>query len=92
MKWLPDVLDEHGPAARMIWLMHEPPTGTSLSSANPASAEWATAVRRFQPRLVVSEHDHRPPPARPAVASQAGTNGLCEHRSDVQTAAGLCGD
>lgn len=61
MKWLPDVLDEHGPAARMIWLMHEPPTGTSLSSANPASAEWATAVRRFQPRLVVSEHDHRPP-------------------------------
>jgi len=61
MAWLPDVLDEHGPAARMIWLMHEPPTGTSLSSANPASAEWGMAVRRFQPRLVVSGHDHRTP-------------------------------
>lgn len=61
MEWLSGVIDEHGAPARMIWLMHEPPAGTGLSAANMASAEWATAVRRFQPRLVVSGHDHRTP-------------------------------
>ena len=61
MEWLPGVIDEHGTAASMIWLMHEPPAGTGLSTANTASAEWATAVRRFKPRLVVSGHDHQTP-------------------------------
>ncbi len=61
MEWLPELIDEHGTAARTIWLMHEPPAGTGLSTANTASTEWATAVRRFQPRLVVSGHDHRTP-------------------------------
>lgn len=58
MEWLPDVMDEHGTAARMIWLMHEPPTGPGRRTAG---AEWGIAVRRFQPRLVVSGHDHRSP-------------------------------
>lgn len=61
MEWLPGVIDEYGTATRMIWLMHEPPAGTGLSTASTASAEWATAVRRFQPRLVVSGHDHQTP-------------------------------
>ena len=59
MEWLPGVIDEHGAPARMIWLMHEPPAGTGLSTADTANVEWATAVRRFQPRLVVSGHDHQ---------------------------------
>ncbi len=61
MEWLPGVIDEHGTAARTIWLMHEPPAGTGLSTAITANAEWATTVRRFQPRLVVSGHDHQTP-------------------------------
>lgn len=61
MEWLPGVVDEHGTAACTIWLMHEPPAGTGLSTAVTANIEWATAVRRFQPRLVVSGHDHQTP-------------------------------
>lgn len=61
MEWLPEVIHEHGTAARMIWLMHEPPAGTGLSTAITANDEWATAVRQFQPRLVVSGHDHQTP-------------------------------
>lgn len=61
MEWLSGVLDEHGAAARTIWLMHEPPAGTGLSTTITGNIEWATAVRRFQPRLVVSGHDHQTP-------------------------------
>ncbi|MEN9637923.1 MAG: hypothetical protein RL077_6327 [Verrucomicrobiota bacterium] len=37
MEWLPGVIDEHGTAARTIWLMHEPPTGTGRPSRRTSS-------------------------------------------------------
>jgi Icc-related predicted phosphoesterase len=62
--WLPKVLRPHLPAARALWLMHEPPYGTVLSEfKGPVSGqcEWRRAIGRFSPRLVVFGHDHNTP-------------------------------
>jgi Icc-related predicted phosphoesterase len=62
--WLPGVLQPHLPAARTLWLMHEPPSGTILSQLRgPLSGriEWRQAIGRFSPRLVIFGHDHRTP-------------------------------
>ena len=62
--WLPKIIHAHGPASRALWLMHEPPSGTPLStpfgpvSGNP---EWVGAIARFSPQLVLCGHDHVTP-------------------------------
>lgn len=63
-KWLPGVLGAYLPAARALWLMHEPPYWTPLSErSGPLSGrvEWRQAIKRFSPRLVVFGHDHLTP-------------------------------
>lgn len=63
-KWLDEVMRRHGPAARTLWLMHEPPAGTRLSEeVGPMAGriEWLAAVERHSPLLVVCGHDHRTP-------------------------------
>jgi len=62
--WLPQVVKKIGPAARTIWLAHEPPLGTPLSARSGPIAgnqEWSDAIHRFSPWLVVCSHDHRTP-------------------------------
>ena len=62
--WLPKLLDRVGPAARALWLMHEPPTGTPLSAEGSVvggNAEWRHAIELHAPQLVVFGHDHRTP-------------------------------
>lgn len=62
--WLPHLVRRIGPAARTLWLMHEPPTGTPLSvSSGPISGnrDWTNAIHRFSPRLVICGHDHLTP-------------------------------
>ena len=64
LNWLPDVLLPHGPAARTLWLMHEPPAGTPLSKAGSVvegNQEWVTAIEHYSPWLTVSGHDHITP-------------------------------
>ena len=62
--WLPALLKNHGDAARQLWVMHEPPTGTRLSAAGSVvegHAGWRDAIEEHQPRLVVCGHDHFTP-------------------------------
>jgi Icc-related predicted phosphoesterase len=59
--WLPHLLEDHGEAARQLWVMHEPPTGTRLSAAGSVVEGhpwWRDAIEEHQPRLVVCGHDH----------------------------------
>ena len=63
-KWLNALLSEHGDAARQLWIMHEPPTGTLLSA--PGSVVeghlwWRKAIEEHQPKLVICGHDHQTP-------------------------------
>ncbi len=54
----------YGEAARTLWLMHEPPRGTPLSSQVPAmegNQEWNDAIEEFSPLLTISGHDHYAP-------------------------------
>lgn len=63
-RWLPRLMRDHGPAARSLWLMHEPPIGTCLSAQTGFMAgnpEWRDAIERFLPRLVIFGHDHGTP-------------------------------
>lgn len=63
-EWLPEVILPTGRAARTLWLMHEPPSGTPLSkrgSVVEGNPEWVQAIKRFSPWLTISGHDHRTP-------------------------------
>jgi Icc-related predicted phosphoesterase len=63
-EWLPEVILPTGRAARTLWLMHEPPSGTPLSklgSVVEGNLEWVQAIERFSPWLTISGHDHRTP-------------------------------
>jgi len=60
-QWLPQLIRKYGPAARSLWLMHEPPVGTKLSSSTgnwAGNPEWRDTIERFLPRIVVFGHDH----------------------------------
>lgn len=62
--WLPKLLPPYQPAAKTLWLMHEPPYWTEISERlGPKSGhvEWRLAIERFNPRLVVFGHDHATP-------------------------------
>jgi Icc-related predicted phosphoesterase len=62
--WLPRLLADCGEAARQLWVMHEPPTGTRLSAAGSVvegHAWWRDAIEEHQPRMVVCGHDHGTP-------------------------------
>ena len=63
--WMPDIIRTFGPACRTLWLMHEPPSGTRLSSndGGPTSGHvaWREAIEKYFPRLVISGHDHSTP-------------------------------
>ena len=63
-EWLPEVILPAGPAARTLWLMHEPPSGTprsKMGSMVEGNPEWVPAIRRFSPWLTISGHDHLTP-------------------------------
>jgi Icc-related predicted phosphoesterase len=62
--WLPTLIEDHGDAARQLWVMHEPPTGTRLSTVGSVvegHAWWRDAIEEHQPRLVVCGHDYFTP-------------------------------
>ena len=62
--WLPNLLKQHGAAARTLWLMHEPPAYTKLCEPEGLMAgvdEWSEAIERYQPWLTISGHDHETP-------------------------------
>lgn len=57
---------KHGPPARALWLMHEPPFdgGTALATiAEPGTGcrEWFNLVDLYAPKLVIFGHDHHTP-------------------------------
>jgi Icc-related predicted phosphoesterase len=59
--WFKKLLADHGDAARRLWVMHEPPTGTQLSAAGSVVEGhrwWRDAIEEHQPDLVVCGHDH----------------------------------
>ncbi len=63
-EWFPKVVRRYGPAARTLWLMHEPPSGTRLSVATGPLAgndEWRDAITDYSPLLVICGHDHQTP-------------------------------
>lgn len=63
-RWFTPIAKTYGPASRFLWLMHEPPTGTSLSKATGVLAgniAWTAAIERFTPMLCVFGHDHETP-------------------------------
>lgn len=63
-EWFPKILRKYGPAARTLWLMHEPPNLTRLSMRSgplQGNPEWREAIERYSPMLVVSGHDHQTP-------------------------------
>jgi Icc-related predicted phosphoesterase len=59
-RWLPQLLRETGPSGRTLWLMHEPPIAAPLASKQLCNPEWAAAIKRFQPLVTVSGHEHHP--------------------------------
>lgn len=59
-EWLPNVMRKGGRAARTLWLMHEPPNGSTLSSGF-GNSDWVTAIERFSPWLTVAGHEHLSP-------------------------------
>jgi len=63
-RWLAPIANNYGPSSRFLWLMHEPPIGTSLSKDTGILAgniEWLAAIQRYAPQLVVFGHDHETP-------------------------------
>src|ERR1051326_832211 len=74
--WLPTLLGRHRDAARALWLMHEPPYGTPPSQRfGPlcGHVEWAAAIERYSPQVVVFGHDHRTPMKRKQWNCRLGT-------------------
>lgn len=59
-EWLPALLEQTGPAGRTLWLAHEPPH-PALAAEWACEPSWGAAIEDYQPRLVVSGHDHSTP-------------------------------
>lgn len=63
-KWFPPIAGSYGPAARTLWMMHEPPLGTLLSMTHgplAGNVEWRDAIENYSPLAVVFGHDHQTP-------------------------------
>lgn len=60
-RWLRPLLRQHGPAARTLWLLHEPPMAQPIAHPMTGNREWRELVERHQPLLTVSGHDHDTP-------------------------------
>jgi len=63
-RWLAPIAKNYGAASRFLWLMHEPPIGTSLSKDTGVLAgniPWTAAIERYSPQIVVFGHDHETP-------------------------------
>ncbi len=77
--WMPQILEQHGRAARTLWLLHEPPAYTKLCAEEGLMTgvdEWAEAIERYQPWLTISGHDHFSPIANKCWHDQIGRS-LC---------------
>ena len=59
--WLEQIFERYGPAARTLWLMHEPPLQKFIGDFNTVNPDWARAIDVFLPLLTISGHDHRTP-------------------------------
>lgn len=59
-EWLPGLLAQLGPAGRTLWLIHEP-TDAALAAPWACEPTWRGAIEDYQPRVVVSGHDHDTP-------------------------------
>ena len=59
--WLSPLIRRFGPAARTLWLMHEPPQVREIARPYACNPRWTKAVERFRPLLTVSGHDHHTP-------------------------------
>lgn len=60
-KWLPEVLEQTGPAGRTLWLMHECPLALPISRPGFFNLRWMEAIDTYIPRLTISGHDHDTP-------------------------------
>ena len=58
--WLRRIIQTVGPAARTLWISHEPCT-PKLAANFFWEPTWGDAVADWQPRIVVSGHDHTMP-------------------------------
>ena len=75
LDWLDVIMKAHGPAAKGIWLMHEPPTGIGISSRREMELcipQWKTAITRYDPMTTISGHDHETAMKRNSWHSQLG--------------------
>lgn len=61
VEWFPRLLRQHGPAARALWLMHEPPVEHPLGGERTVNDSWREAIERFMPLITVFGHDHHAP-------------------------------
>jgi Icc-related predicted phosphoesterase len=59
--WLAPLLRKHGPAARTLWLMHEPPVALPIAGPQTCNFVWTDTVESHRPLVVVSGHDHKLP-------------------------------
>ena len=86
--WLPKVIRPFGPAARSLWLMHEPPHGTPLSQEGSPFAghiAWREAIERFLPLVAVFGHDHATPLKRKQWHHQIDGNSICVNVGQTAT-------
>lgn len=60
-RWLRPLLRQHGPAARTLWLLHEPPMTQPIAHPMTCNPDWFRMVSAHQPLLCVSGHDHHTP-------------------------------
>jgi hypothetical protein len=63
-RWIPRLAKRYRPLTRVLWLMHEPPSGTILSapgSVVAGSDESTTTILNFCPLMTISGHDHQTP-------------------------------
>jgi Icc-related predicted phosphoesterase len=73
--WLDEILIAEGIRARQIWIMHEPPTGTALTTAGSAvegNTAWRAVIKRERPSLVICGHDHLTPLKRGQWQDESG--------------------
>ena len=60
-KWCKALLRSTGPAGRACWLMHIPPAGLPICHPDNHNPWFGDLVTHYQPKLVISGHDHSTP-------------------------------